>query len=291
MILLPFIEGFSGFEIGRRKLVRKNILAVAFLAFCPLLFAQQALNNDSVIKLVKAGLSEDLIVTTINGSAGNYDTSAEGIIALKTAGVSDKVVAAVVAKAAAFAPVAGPPTPVAPPPVPQSVPALSVVPPEIDSVGMYYKDNSGQWQEVVAEVVNFKTGGALKSIATAGLVKGDMNGHIGGKNSHLVLTFPAEFILYVPEGRSPGEYQLLHLHVNSNNREFRSVTGGIVHVTGGAIRDDMNFVSKKIAPRIYQITLNNEIGKGEFGFLPPLDTISQKNLASSGKIYTFSIIE
>ena len=38
-------------------------------SFCFLLVrvAQQAMNNDSVIKLVKAGLSDDLIVTTING--------------------------------------------------------------------------------------------------------------------------------------------------------------------------------------------------------------------------------
>jgi len=38
--------------------VRKNILAIVFLGFCTLLVAQQALNNDAVIKLVKAGLSE-----------------------------------------------------------------------------------------------------------------------------------------------------------------------------------------------------------------------------------------
>jgi S1-C subfamily serine protease len=80
--------------------VRKNIFAILFLAICPLLFAQQALNNDSVIKLVKAGLSEDLIVSTINAQAGTYDTSTDGIIALKTAGISDKVVAAIVARAA-----------------------------------------------------------------------------------------------------------------------------------------------------------------------------------------------
>jgi hypothetical protein len=264
--------------------MRKSFIALVFLAFCPLLVAQQSLNNDAVIKLVKAGLSDDLIVSTINSQAGTYDTSTDGLIALKTAGVSDKVVAAIVAKSAAPAPSSAP----APS---QAAPSASAVPPEVDSVGVYYKDKSGKWQEVVAEVVNFKTGGALKSVASVGLVKGDMNGHIGGKNSRLTLTIPAEFILYVPEGRSPGEYQLLRLHVNSNNREFRSVTGGVAHVTGGAIRDDVNFTSKKIAPRVYQITLNGEIGKGEFGFLPPLDTVSQKNIASSGKIYTFSILE
>lgn len=81
--------------------MRKTFLALLFLAFCPLLVAQQSLNNDSVIRLVKAGLSEDLIVSTINASPGTYDTSADGLIALKTGGVSDKVIAAVMAKIAA----------------------------------------------------------------------------------------------------------------------------------------------------------------------------------------------
>jgi len=76
--------------------MRKSFITLVFLAICPILVAQQSLNNDSVIKLVKAGLSEDLIITTVNASAGTYDTSADGLIALKTAGVSDKVVAAMV---------------------------------------------------------------------------------------------------------------------------------------------------------------------------------------------------
>ena len=68
--------------------MRKIILTIVFLAICPLVVAQQALNNDSVIKLVKAGLSDDLIVTTINSEAGTYDTSTDGLIALKSAGIS-----------------------------------------------------------------------------------------------------------------------------------------------------------------------------------------------------------
>jgi hypothetical protein len=79
--------------------MRKSFLAFAFLAFCPLLISQQVFNNESVIKLVKAGLSDDLIVSTINAAPGSYDTSADGIIALKSAGASDKVVAAVIARA------------------------------------------------------------------------------------------------------------------------------------------------------------------------------------------------
>jgi hypothetical protein len=58
------------------------------------------MNNESVIKLTKAGFSEDLIVTSINRSPGNYDTSVDGLIALKTAGVGSKVIQAMVTKGA-----------------------------------------------------------------------------------------------------------------------------------------------------------------------------------------------
>lgn len=95
--------------------MRKSFIAFVFLAICSLLVAQQALNNDSVIKLVKAGLSDDLIVTTINASPGVYDTSTNGLIALKGAGVSDKVVSVIVMKSSAAAPAATAPIP--PPPV------------------------------------------------------------------------------------------------------------------------------------------------------------------------------
>lgn len=79
--------------------MRKVILAALLVLFFPALVAQQTMNNASVIELVKAKLSDDLIVTTINASPGTYDTSANGIIALKEAGASDKVVSAIVLKA------------------------------------------------------------------------------------------------------------------------------------------------------------------------------------------------
>jgi hypothetical protein len=89
--------------------MRKCFFTLVFLALCPVLVAQQALNNEAVIKLTKAGLSDDLIVSTVNAQEGTYDTSTDGLIALKAAGVSDKVVAAVVAKTIASPPKASQP--------------------------------------------------------------------------------------------------------------------------------------------------------------------------------------
>jgi hypothetical protein len=261
--------------------MRRSFLAVVLLVSSPLLIAQQAMNNDSVIKLVKAGLSDDLIVTTINASPANYDTSANGLIALKGAGVSDKVLSAIVVKSSGGAPASSP----AP-----TAPASNGFPAGIDEIGVYYKNKSGAWVALMPEVVNFKTGGVMKSIASAGIVKGDVNGHIVGPKAKMVLTFPVVLAVYAPEGVAITEYQLLRLHPNSDSREFRSVTGGVMHVSGGATRDLIDFQSDKLAPRVYQITMQSTLGKGEFGLLPP-GAYGSSNMGSSGKIYSMSVPE
>jgi hypothetical protein len=51
--------------------------------------AQQALNNEAIVKMVKAGLAEELIVSTIQSQPGSYSLGADDLIALKSAGVSD----------------------------------------------------------------------------------------------------------------------------------------------------------------------------------------------------------
>jgi hypothetical protein len=277
------------FRKSRESFMRKTLLAALFLAFCSLLTAQQALNNDSIIKMVKAGLSDDLIITTINASPATFDTSTDGLIALKSAGVSDKVVAAMVTKSAAPAAAAPGAAPAAPP-QPPSPAAASGLPAGIDEVGVYYHDTTGAWVALMPEIVNFKTGGVLKSVASAGVVKGDVNGHIQGAHARLNLTFPVVLAVYVPEGTDITEYQLLRLHVNGSSREFRSVTGGVLHVSGGATRDSLEFQPEKLAPRVYQITLQPDLVRGEYGLLPP-GAYGTSNMGSSGKIYSVSVVE
>jgi hypothetical protein len=46
------------------------------------------------------------------------------------------------------------------------------------------------WHELPPEVVNVKTGGILKTIGTAGIVKGDVNGHVNGLHSPKKLASP-----------------------------------------------------------------------------------------------------
>lgn len=274
----------------------KAFLTCLALLLCPVLFAQETLTNDSVMKLLKAGLSQELVVTTINSSPGEYDTSVNALIALKKAGAADRVVAAMILKASGStsAPAASNSTSAiaagtADVPAPIAL-APGTLPAGVDSVGVYFLDKGGNhWQEVPAEVVNFKKEGSLKHLASAGVLKGEMTGLVGGNRSPLTLKLPQQFILYVPEGRAPGEYQLIHLHANADSREFRAANGGIVKDAGGALRDVLEYTPKKIAPRVYLIEMPEEFDRGEYGFLPPSDTAMGDNIPTATKLYSFSL--
>ena len=256
-------------------------ILIALVLMAGVAMAQAALDNDAVVKMVRAGLSDDVIVSMITTQPGNYTVTPDALIALKNARVSERVINTMIAKQSGTL---APPAPVAAP-APDTSPA-----PGVDEVGVYYKDKNGQWVEMLPEIVNFKTGGFLKSLGSDGIVKGDVNGHINGKTAKIALNTPLDFLIYMMDGVEITEYQLLRLHVTSDGREFRSVTGGVVHSSGGAQRDEVDFQGKKIAPHMYEILLGPDVKADEYGFLPPGAT-SSSNMASGGKMYTFSVTE
>lgn len=234
--------------------------------------AQNSMTNDSVVRMVKAGLGDELIVQTINTQPGKYKTDADSLVELKQAGVSDRIITAMVNSSRKLM------TPAREAPL---------VAPELNEIGAYYKDRSGNWVPIEPEIVHIKSGGFIKSTVTDGIIKQDRNGHINGRESKLVLQRPIEILLYAPDGVSASDYELLRFRLNSNSREFRALTGGVFHSTGGADRDEVPFAAIKKGPRMYEFTIDDEVVGGEFGILPP----GTGNLTNGGKIYTFAITE
>jgi hypothetical protein len=114
-----------------------------------------------------------------------------------------------------------------------------------------------------------------------------MNGHLNGRESKLPLQTPIEILIYAPEGVAATEYTFLRFHIHSNSREFRTLTGGVFHSTGGAGHDEISFQANRIAPRTYTFTVDRSVGGGEFGLLPP----GTGNVTNGGKIYTFAVTE
>ncbi|MBI4748440.1 MAG: hypothetical protein HY774_08110 [Acidobacteria bacterium] len=254
------------------------IVTIWLMVFSTLVFAQEALTNEAIVKLVKGEFGEELIINMINTQAGNYRVTPDDILSLKEQGVSEKILNAMVNKGVAPAP--------SKPGGSEGSGASNKYPME---VGLYIKKEN-EWVEIQPEIVNWKTGGVLKNLATAGIVKGDINGNLSGNKSRNRVGTPLEFLIYAPEGVAITEYQLLKLRENKEYREFRTVTGGVFHIKGGATRDLVPFEGKKVATRTFTVNLT-ALAPGEYGFLPPGAFSSAASSSTLGKIYTFSFTE
>jgi hypothetical protein len=272
--------------VSASVLIRFFLCLTAIFTFVAMAAAQDApLTKDQVIQMWKAGLSEDVILARVNAEPAPMKLSADDLIALKQAGVTDNIIKAMLAPAAASAPAPAPDPAAAAPP--DANPADEYA--DLDT-GVYYKVN-GVWTIMPTEQINWKSGGLLKSIATQGIVKGDINGHLKGKESSTILKTPLEILIKTQEGIEATDYVLVHLHVNSDNREFRTLTGGVFHASGGSARDAVAFQEVKVGKHVYSITLPDKMtAGGEYAFLAPGLSNSTAS-GSTGKGYTFHFIE
>jgi len=259
------------------------------------------LDNAEIIKMAKAGLGDDVLLQTIRLQPGHYDTAPDDLIALKSAGLSDPVITAMVEHGSAPA-IHDPERatlrnrsdrqPDSPPD--RDAPRRADLPPGVDEIGVYYKLPSGphanQWQPLETERVVFRSGGAVKSALSRGILAKDEYGHLERGKSPLGLPNGFDLLIYAPTGTDGNEYDLLRLRDHKTYREFRTLTGGILHTTSGPGPDEVDFTPKKIAPQLYTFTIPTDIEKGEYGILPP-GSANQRGFADTGKIFTFSIIE
>lgn len=69
-----------------------TVLAAQAQQFTVAQLAHQPLTNDSVVTLAKAGFDELFILQLIRSSRTNFDTSVEGLVSLKKAGVSEDLI-------------------------------------------------------------------------------------------------------------------------------------------------------------------------------------------------------
>ncbi len=53
---------------------------------------QQAVTNVDVIQMSQSGISDDVIISSMNAQGGRFDLSPQGIIGLKNSGVSDRLI-------------------------------------------------------------------------------------------------------------------------------------------------------------------------------------------------------
>ena len=264
--------------------MRKYLLSAIFIAaFALVATAQQTLNNDAVIKLVKAGLSDDLIVSTINSQAGTYDTSTDGLIALKSGGASDKIVTAIMLRASAGTTAA-------------SAPAAATAPAGTNpddptaphEAGIYIYDETapaGSKMTMLDPSVysQGKTGGMFASAMTYGIAKIKVKAVLRGAHANVRVSNAQPVFYFYFEQRSsglsqsstffsgtttPNEYTLLKFDIKGSTRETATGSMNAFGASGGTDEKAVtNFTYTKLRPGVYKVTLNAPLEPGEYGFI------------------------
>ena len=255
------------------------------------------LTNQDIIDMVGLGLSDDVIIAKIHSAAKPedlaFDTSTQGLKALKAGKVSDAVLkvminpapspAAAVVAAPGIAPASNDPN----------------LPPQ--EVGVYWK-NGFTFERVEGEIVSqAKVGGRAGSYFTYGLRSQHWDAYINGPTSkNRVKERRPLFFFYVPDGASAADFILIKLEKKGNRREFQIGSfGGVTGGKSGVKRDkEIPYKAEHAAIRTYRITLSEDLKPGEYAFF--MGTGQQSMMSSStvsstsggsaaGRIYDFTI--
>lgn len=82
----------------------KRVIRILALALAVAASAQEVLTNESILKMVKSGMGENLVVSIIHNQPGKYSLVPDEIAKLKQAGVSERILTAMAEKGSGTSP-------------------------------------------------------------------------------------------------------------------------------------------------------------------------------------------
>jgi len=287
--------------------MRNRLLILVAVLAMPAAFAQQTLNNAAIVKMTKAGLSDSIVVSAIQSSPGQFNTSTDSLIALKQAGVDDTVIAAIFAKNSGASLAAGSATPTPSPANPDD-------PNASHEAGIYIYDTKAadhKMSELEPSVYSQgKTGGQFASAYTYGIVKAKTKAVIRSAHSNARVTDPnVSFYFYFEKTSSglgnasspyggtsttPNEFTLLRFDVKGDTRE---TTIGKFSAYGSQSGNDekamVPFAFEKIRPGVYKVTPKAPLQQGEYGFVSasgtPMVGFFGAAAASGAHVFDFGV--
>ena len=267
----------------------------------------ETLDNAKVATLVAAGLGDEAVIAKIRSSAAQFDTSTDGLIALRKSGVSSPVIAAMID--AAQAPnVSGNATasmdsPDPRVPHPSGIYLLSDWLPEPKMITI---DPTTSNQT--------KTGGMFGYMMTGGLSSVSFNTVVpnAAARTAALNARPTFYFYFDQAGRSlsnggqagpwstgsvtsPNEFSLVKFAVKSNRREAKVGKFNLGGAKAGVMDEDrIPFEYQQISPGVFQVRPNTALRSGEYGFIYSTSTGGGgMGIAGMGaltsKIFDFSV--
>ena len=216
--------------------------------------AQAPMTNQSVIDLAKAKMSDDIILDAIRGSKPGFDLSANGLIALKNAGVSDAVLQEMlrVNSGGAAAPAAG-----------GAAVAGGLNPEEVVLI------DGGAEQGM--KYLSPQLRAAARALGFGGMAQYAV---LAGEAARLRTSKTPKFRIAVPNNAQPESYFTLASFAVRNNGSREVQVGGVyISYSTGINRDRVVPVSYEQAAdqskapanfTIFEVTTDKALDKGEY---------------------------
>ena len=263
--------------------------------------AAPGMTNRDVIQLVKAKISDDVIITKIKQSKTRFDTSTQGLVALKEAGVSDQLISVMVnagsageaatpapAASAAAAPKSAKDRPVLRPgetpanakgeavatnaattPRTASEPAPAAITQAPPNYGLYIQSSSQLKPlgriETKVQVSKFRS--FLRSHIPFVRQKIDINLPGAHSSSRYEVRRPI-FYAYFPPSRDVSKFKLLQCKITGQNFDQRTLANASIMFSTEQNQDE---VAVDIGPTsvrdLYRIAPREDLPSGEFGFV------------------------
>jgi hypothetical protein len=268
--------------------------------------AAPGITNADVVKLVKAGFSDETIVADIRQAKRRaFRLDADSLIALKTAGVSEQVIQVMIHPDAPPVPAAQPAQPVAPPSPPSPPPAAPpapvadapAVPDEFANLapGIYFAPNAARVQPVVLEPSVFANAGGSfwkpgsKSRFTARIAAPSARLRIPSGQATFYFVFgrgaagtadPGSFAGWLAAAAGAGDFVLMPLTRKTDRRELE--------LTNAQSRDALPTQIEKLAPGVYRVKTAGPLQGGEYCFFyaAGLPAYTDRTV---GKLFDFSV--
>lgn len=239
---------------------------------------QEVITNNTIIRMVKAKLGEDVIISKIRNSKTNFDLSTDSLIKLHEAAVSDNLINVMQN--------------------PQSQPTSASQPlnsPTPSSGGLFIVQGG---KNVEMEYV----AGFTKTITSAYAM-----GWSGSMKTKFVIMASGEKASFRIQGKTPAFYSKLHPSEiglvifdtdTYNKKPVRYVlrVGDMWQTQGqaaGPAQSNIDFDFKKEPNGLYKITLKAPLEKGEYAFIAPGTSSGGGpwNPSSAYKIFDFGVDE
>lgn len=211
-----------------------------------------SLRNDEIVAMVGAGISEEAIVRTIQSAkARNFDLSPSGLIALKKAGVSDRIIAVMqdpngtIARAAESSKVNRLP-------------------------GVYIADGPSEQEEQTAlTAASHDEGGNALGMLTMpwGGFGGKVTAKISGQRASLRVKSSPTIYAYGFENVDP---VVVKLRVKGKRREIATARGNVFSGFGGFSKDDIvPITTERLEADIWRLTPTASLKPGEYAVFTP----------------------